>query len=700
MLLRLISIVSIVLGAASVAQAQSGLQVTPDGKRTLINKDVGDERWAIVRSGDAVSGNVYFPDGSDPSFVWCEQTSSSDDEVVLDCSGANRCTRNPCSPFDWGEIGSVTLPQSFFEPDGGTAGAAGVLKVSAAAGAAGVEPPGSGLQVTPDGASTLVSKDLEGERWSIARFADDQTVTGIVYRGTGAEPTFVWCEQIGEGDGEIELACAQAASCRSGPCDPDQWTSIGEVTVPASFFQPPGQEITVDNAALLELAWDFPLTAGVTAGPVVTDEFVYIGAWNSMLYALDPATGAVKWSFRTGPGGFGIQGAVTLIPGSNDILIGDSATHVYRLDGRTGDLRWMKLVGDPTVDHIWSAVTVSNGRIFLGIASHTDNPCTNGRTVALDLENGDILWERQNVPDRVCRTDTSVVCESSADCPENGECVEGRGAGVTAQPAVSEDGRWVYVNTVGCYTFPSIGDSDSMMKLDAATGETEWLNRVQPPEQFGFCEQDTSIECGTDAMCNGNGPCQEKGAYHDFGFLNGPLLLDVPDERGRLRKLLVSGSKDGTLYAFEEDTGEIAWTNEVLPTPVSPGFAGFGLFNGAIAYENGRIYAALFQMIPRANPGPPHLMAFDVRDGTMIWADDIGRAYAHVGVKNDVLFTGTNDVPDFYVYDAARGVRLKTFQLPAPSSSRPAIVGDSVYVGYGIISNVGGVRAYRLPAGG
>ena len=218
-----------------------------------------------------------------------------------------------------------------------------------------------------------------------------------------------------------------------------------------------------------------------------------------------------------------------------------------------------------------------------------------------------------------------------------------------------------------------------------------------PPEQFGSCAQDSSIDCGTDAMCGNKGPCQTKGAYHDFGFLNGPLLLDVDDARGRSRKLLVSGAKHGTLYAFDEKTGDIVWENAVLPVPVSPAFAGFGLFDGAIAYENGRIYAALFQMIPHPTPEPPHLMAFDVQDGSMLWSDDIGRAYAHVGVKNDVLFTGTNDVPELYVYDAARGIRLTTFQLPASSSSRAAVSGDTVYVGYGILSNVGGVRAYRLP---
>ncbi|MEW6267687.1 MAG: PQQ-binding-like beta-propeller repeat protein [Thermodesulfobacteriota bacterium] len=683
--------------AAAPAAAQSGLQVTPDGARTLVSKDVGGERWSIVRSADSVSGNVYYPDGADPSFVWCEELGAAEGEIDYACSGAERCTGSPCTPAQWSEIGQVALPESFFEPEDGGDGGDDALALRAVA-APQQETPGSGVQITPDGVSTLVNKDLEDERWSIARFADDEVVTGIVYRGEGAEPSFVWCEQTGSGGGNLELDCSGADSCRSGPCTPDQWTPLGEVTVPESFFQPPPErEITPDNAAQLELAWDFPLTSGVTAPPLVTDEFVYVGSWDAMLYALDPETGALRWSFPTGSGGFGIQGGVTLIPGSEDILFGDWVTNVFRLNGRTGELVWKVQVGDAAVDHIWSAVTVASGRIFVGIASHTDNPCTNGRTAALDLDTGELLWERQNVPERVCRTDTAIACEDSSDCPENGECVEGRGAGVTASPAVSEDGEWVYVNAVGCYTFPSIGDSDSIMKLDAATGATEWLNRVQPPEQFGFCAQDTATDCGTDAMCDGTGPCQEKGAYHDFGFLNGPLLLDVPDERGRLRKLLVSGSKDGTLYAFEEDTGEIAWTNEVLPTPVSPGFAGFGLFNGAIAYENGRIYAALFEMIPRANPAPPHLMAFDVRDGSTVWEDEIGRAYAHVGVKNDVLFTGTNDVPDYFVYDAATGERLKTFQLPAPTSSRTAIKGDTAYVGYGIVSSVGGVRAYRLP---
>ena len=694
MLSRALFTACVLLAAAAPAAAQSGLQITPDGERTLVVKDVGAESWSIVRSDGDVTGNVYFPDGSDPQFVFCAEIASAEGEIELSCSGAYRCTGAPCTSGEWSLIGPVTLPESFFEPEGAAATA---LPSAPVAGVAAADDPGAGMQETPDGSSTLVTRDLAGERWSIARFGDG-VVTGIVYRGETAEPAFVFCEQTGTGAGTVELRCSGADSCRVGPCSPDDWSEIGEVVVPETFFLPPlVEQIAPENAARLELAWDFPLDAGVTSSPVVTDEFVYIGTWDANLYALDPKTGAVKWTFETGSGGFGIQSTVTLIPGSTDILFGDWLSNVYRLDGRTGALKWKTLIGDPAVDHIWSGVTVANGRVFAGIASHSDNPCTNGRTAALDLDDGELLWERQNVPERICMTDTSITCEDSSDCPENGECVRGVGAGVTTQPTTDAAGDWVYVNSVGCYTFPSIGDSDSIMKLDAATGATEWINRVQPPEQFGFCTEDPAIDCGTDAMCGGDGPCRTKGAYHDFGFLNGPLLLEVQDDRGRDQTILVSGSKDGTLYAFRESDGEIYWKNVVVPTPVSPGFAGFGLFNGAVAYENGMLYAALFQQIPPANPEPPHLMAFDVRDGSMVWSSEIGRAYASVGVRNGVLFTGTNDVSELYVYDAVQGVRLKTFELPAPTSSKATVVGDTAYVGYGIISNVGGVRAYRLP---
>lgn len=456
-----------------------------------------------------------------------------------------------------------------------------------------------------------------------------------------------------------------------------------------------GPEITPANVGALGLKWSFPLASSVTGGPVVAGNLAYAAAWNGIVYAIHKETGAVAWSYDTGAAGvLGVQARVTVAPGGQ-VLVGDSMARLHFLDGQTGAVFWNVSLGNPAVDHVWSAATVANGRAFVGIASHSDNPCTNGRTVAVDLATGAVLWTRQNVPTGVCSDDTAVACTADAQCG-SGICEPAVGAGVTGQVAVDASGDHVYVNTVGCFTFPSVGDSDSIMKLDAATGATEWIRRVDPPEQFGFCDVDPSIDCGSDASCGG-GTCTPKPFYHDFGFLNGPHLVEVDDGMGGLRTLVISGSKNGTLYALDEADGSIAWTHEVQPKPVSPGFAGFGLFNGGMAVADGRIHAALYQFSPPLLPAPDHLMTFDARDGSLLWSDEIGVSWGHVGVSNGVVFVGTNVAGQLYAYDAASGARLASFPLPAPTVTPPQVDGTSLYLGYGLGGPVGGVRAYILP---
>ncbi len=501
--------------------------------------------------------------------------------------------------------------------------------------------------------------------------------------------------------------------------------------------------ITPANASRLAFKWDF--RAGpVTGGPAFANGMIYFGSWLGNVYALDPYTGAERW--RT-PLGSPIQGGVLALS-DGKVCLGDAIGRVFCLDGSDGSQLWRADVGDPAVDNIWSPPAVANGRLFIGIASHTDEPCTKGRLVALNIDTGAELWSRQTVPDKVCEKDTRIPCQSGSDCPDNTLCVDALGAGVTASPIVDPTGTYVYMNTVGCFTFPSVGDSDSVFKLNAATGAVVWKTRVNLPEQFGFCEADNSIECGSDAMCP-TGVCRQrcvtqpavscrsdadcpgagnycrahKDNYHDFGFLNGPLLIEA--EHGKpdvcpTNTLVVSGSKNGTLYAFCETNGKIVWETPVLPTPVSPGFAGFGLFNGAITHADGLIFAALNNLIPSrvcdndhskgctsdgdcpggtCPPEPEHLMAFRATDGSIAWSDEIGRSWGHVRVENGVVYSGTGTffggARELYAYDAASGVRLGTFPLPISSTSRPLVVGDTVYVGYGLIGP-GGVQAFSL----
>jgi outer membrane protein assembly factor BamB len=475
--------------------------------------------------------------------------------------------------------------------------------------------------------------------------------------------------------------------------------------------------VTPANVADLALKWEAD-SGGTTGGPSVRDGRVYYASWNSAVRALDALTGEVLWST---PVAGAVPGRVLLLD-DGGVCYGTLLAEVGCLNGADGSVRWKKLLDDPQPAAVWSAPVAANGRLFVGIASINDDPaCSRGRLVALDLATGDEQWRFYTVPEKVCDTDTAVACTLDAECPNGGACVTGRGGGVTSTPAVDPTGAWVYMNTVGCYTFPSIGESDSMFKIDATNGDVVWRKRVDPPEQFGACSDDSAIGCGVDGDCSLGATCEDAFPYNDFGFLNGPILVDVPDGPGT-KTLVVSGSKNGTLYAFEETDGEIAWTNVVRAKPINPGFAGFGLFNGAITSAGDRIFAALNALIPPrvcANdarvqcnddgdcPGstcPPerkHLMAFDASTGTTVWEEEIGRSWSATAVVDGVVYAGTNDEEPsgaswVYAHDVATGARLATLDVPFSSTARVAVEGDTVYVGYG--TGQGGVRAYSLCA--
>jgi hypothetical protein len=98
--------------ACTVDGAERGIQTTPDGKRILVNKDVGAERWAIARNEDGTAtGNVFRSDGGPPAFISCEPLSSGE----LACYGADDCLTDRCVD-QYTFIANVRLPGDFFQP--------------------------------------------------------------------------------------------------------------------------------------------------------------------------------------------------------------------------------------------------------------------------------------------------------------------------------------------------------------------------------------------------------------------------------------------------------------------------------------------------------------------------------------------------------------------------------------------------------
>lgn len=130
----------------------------------------------------------------------------------------------------------------------------------------------SGVQVSPDGARTLINKDVGTERWGITRNADG-TVTGNVFFTDGRAPVFLSCVETASTATELTLRCDSADGCVGAPCAPTLWTSLGEVTLPLSFFEPPQPEIPEGPLGRRRFSID-PATSGLRSvsafGPSVT----------------------------------------------------------------------------------------------------------------------------------------------------------------------------------------------------------------------------------------------------------------------------------------------------------------------------------------------------------------------------------------------------------------------------------------------
>lgn len=504
-------------------------------------------------------------------------------------------------------------------------------------------------------------------------------------------------------------------------CVPHDWPSHGYDSNNRRAT-PLTTDIDASNVATLTQQWTFDAGGPVTSTPTADAKQVYVTSWNGRVYALKRKTGQIKWAYNTGSGEQnGVQSSATLTADGR-VIVGDSLGTVHALSAKKGTLLWTADAADtdPDAAHLWGSPTVAGGKVFVGRASHNDQPCSPGTVYAFDLDTGAELWRFQTVPDGVCYADTSTECAGNGDCTGNSpcatgfctldkgkacasdvdctglfgntvgtcvldnrcsfdigttcntnadcpSCVEISGGGVTATPAVSADGETVYVATVGCLSEPSVGLSDSIIALDANTGAMNWAHRTQSTEQVA------------------DGP-----PYQDYGFLNGPILATVSDGGGGEVDVVAGGGKDGTLYAVSPVDGTLVWSREIA---AAPAFAGFGLFNGAVGFSGGNFFAALYNNNNWPG-GNDHAFSFSGVDGSDVWSEQIGESWGDVTVAGGVVYMGTIASGDFFAFDEATGSLLHTFSMPDGVAGGAAVLPGQLFVPYGIIGVAGGVTAF------
>jgi polyvinyl alcohol dehydrogenase (cytochrome) len=243
-----------------------------------------------------------------------------------------------------------------------------------------------------------------------------------------------------------------------------------------------------------------------------------------------------------------VRSAITIT--RDAAYFGDQRANVYAVDPATGTLKWKVKVDDFSSARITGAPKVFEGRVYVPVASGEEGagvnpnyPCCSfrGSVVALEAATGKQVWK------------TFTIAEAPKAVGKNSNGVQRfapAGGGVWNSPTLDAKRRALYVGTGDAFTEPAPATTDAIIAMDLDTGKILWV------------KQDTENDVWL-VGCNGakvpeNCP-KELGPDHDFGA--SPILKTLADGR----QILVAGQKSGNVWAHDPDKkGEVVWRTALV----------------------------------------------------------------------------------------------------------------------------------------
>jgi alcohol dehydrogenase (cytochrome c) len=292
----------------------------------------------------------------------------------------------------------------------------------------------------------------------------------------------------------------------------------------------PLTQIDATNVARLVPRWTFAVSPAAPRAlqvtPVVVDGVMYVTAANEAV-ALDARTGRQIWRYsrpRTkgviGDAGGGINRGVAVL-GDRVFMVTDHA-HVIALHRLTGHLLWDAEMADYREHYgSTSAPLVVNDLVIAGVSGGDEG--IRGFLDAYKAGTGERAWRFWTIPARgEPGSDTWI-----------GKALE-HGCGATWLTGTYDpDARLLYWPTGNpCPDYNGDerkGDNlytNSVVALDPDTGTLKWHYQFTPHD------------------------------LHDWDATETPVLVDA-EFRGRQRKLLVQGNRNGFFYVLDRVTGEL-----------------------------------------------------------------------------------------------------------------------------------------------
>jgi polyvinyl alcohol dehydrogenase (cytochrome) len=505
------------------------------------------------------------------------------------------------------------------------------------------------------------------------------------------------------------------------------WTSVG--FDPTSHRYQPKPGLTAADLPKLKVKWSFAMSGG--SMPTVIGDWLFVTNRSGKFYALDPATGCVRWAVE------GAAARTTPMIVKSDVspsgwltVIGERNRTARAFDAQTGKEIWRsgELDKNP-VAGITGTPLVAGDRVFVpttsgeeGAARQPSYACCSfrGSVSALDLRTGKTLWQTFVINEPLHPTR-----KTSAGTQLQGPA----GGAIWSAPTYNAKRGLVYVATGDSYTEADTKGADAIVAMDAKTGAIRWSNQVTEADNFivGCNAATKPINCP-----NPDGP--------DYDFGASPILFHLPSAKGQKggKDIVLSGQKSGVVFGMDPDSGKTLWTRRVGSG------SSLGGIEWGMAADGKRLYVANadtvnvleenLKVLGRTNlgipigPAQPGLSALDPATGKVLWNVPAPKAPCHYAGDRSrdrgggacsraqsqapsaipgVVFSGTMD-GWFRAYDAATGKVLwadstteRTYDTVNQVKGQPggsldglgaAIAGGRVFVmsGFNGAANTGG----------
>lgn len=346
-------------------------------------------------------------------------------------------------------------------------------------------------------------------------------------------------------------AAVDTARIAGADKEPGSWLSTGRTYSEQRYS--PLDKINAQNVSKLGLAWTYKVDVdrAAEATPLVADGMMYTTGAYSIVYALDPKTGALLWKYdpevprrKSGNACCDVANRGVALKGGK-VFLGSFDGRLIALDAKTGAKVWeTDTVDDPKRTYsITGAPLVVKNLVLIGNGGAEYN--ARGYISAFDTETGKLVWRFYTVPG-----DPKLPAENAAmemaRKTWTGDKYHEQGGGGTVWNTIAYDPETglVYFGTGNGVSWNKIergepeGDNlfiSSIVALKAETGEYAWHYQETPGDNWDY-----------DAAAN--------------------LILADLMVKGQPRKLLLHAPKNAFFYVLDRVTGELLSAEKFAPS--------------------------------------------------------------------------------------------------------------------------------------